>query len=427
MEINRGILRYCSNFFSCRAIQEPVRTIAKLGQYYQAKALDINMDERSVSCEDLYKGVKFDVKYDYLCIAGGMKSNTFNTPKVAELEGVVVFFLKHLHHARQIRNRIVECFERASNYTIPVVQRDRLLSFIVVGGGPTSCEFMSELHDFVTKDVVKWYPDLAPHIKLTLVEAGPGILGTFDKALSEYYLEKLREMNIDVRLSTAVSAIEERYVDGEQITVAKFGDGTEQNFGVMVWSAGLAPVNFLEKSNLAMERGRVVVDDYLRIPDAKGRVYALGDCATTTESLPPTATVAEQSALYLADCFNDYHSKFDVLDKKNDDKDVPLPGDVTPYLMPWNALSFLNKLFCDSSPEFQYKNRGSMASMGFGGGVTDLKKSDLPGLKSTMSGQASYLVWSSTYLTKQLSLQNMILIPMYWFKALIFGRDISRF
>lgn len=68
-----------------------------------------------------------------------------------------------------------------------------------------------------------------------------------------------------------------------------------------------------------------------------------------------------------------------------------------------------------------------MASMGFGGGVTDLKKSDLPGLKSTMSGQASYLVWSSTYLTKQLSLQNMILIPMYWFKALIFGRDISRF
>ena len=54
-------------------------------------------------------------------------------------------------------------------------------------------------------------------------------------------------------------------------------------------------------------------------------------------------------------------------------------------------------------------------------------KTDLPSPKTTMSGSASYFVWSSTYLTKQLSIQNMILIPMYWFKALLFGRDISRF
>lgn len=70
---------------------------------------------------------------------------------IQRLEGVVVFFLKHLYHARQIRNRILECFERASNPTIPKVQRDRLLSFIVVGGGPTSCEFMSELHEFINQ------------------------------------------------------------------------------------------------------------------------------------------------------------------------------------------------------------------------------------------------------------------------------------
>lgn len=87
-----------------------------------------------VSCEDLYKGTKFDVAYDYLCVAAGKKSNTFGTPNIERLEGVVVFFLKHLYHARQIRNRIVECFERATNPTIPAVQRDRLLSFIVVGG-----------------------------------------------------------------------------------------------------------------------------------------------------------------------------------------------------------------------------------------------------------------------------------------------------
>jgi NADH dehydrogenase FAD-containing subunit len=410
-----------------RAIQEPVRTIQGLGQYYQAKAREIHLDQQCVTCEDLYKGVKFDISYDYLCIAGGMKSNTFNTHNIQRLEGVVVFFLKHLYHARQIRNRILECFERASNPTIPTVQRDRLLSFIVVGGGPTSCEFMSELHDFIKKDVAKWYPDLMKHIKLTLVEAGPGILGSFDKALSEYYLRKLNEKNIDVRLNTAVAGVDERYIEGEQITVARFADGTEVNFGTMVWSAGLAPVRLVTNSNLNLDRGRIIVDDYLRVPDAHGRVFALGDCAATPEKLPPTATVAEQQALYLADCFNNYYSKFDVLDPKNAHVDLPLPGDVTPYLMPWNILRFMNKLLCTSSPKFQYQNRGAMASMGFGGGVVDLKSTDLPSPKTTISGAASYFVWTSTYLTKQLSIQNMILIPMYWFKALVFGRDISRF
>jgi NADH dehydrogenase FAD-containing subunit len=87
----------------------------------------------------------------------------------------------------------------------------------------------------------------------------------------------------------------------------------------------------------------------------------------------------------------------------------------------------MNGLFCKSSPEFQYMNRGAMASMGMGGGVTDLKRTNLPAPKTTLSGRVAYLVWSSTYLTKQLSIQNMILIPMYWFKALVFGRDISKF
>jgi len=64
-----------------RAIQEPVRTIKGLGHFYQAKARDINEEKRIVTCEDLYKGVKFDVAYDYLVIAAGMKSNTFNTHK----------------------------------------------------------------------------------------------------------------------------------------------------------------------------------------------------------------------------------------------------------------------------------------------------------------------------------------------------------
>ena len=94
----------------------------------------MDTENQLVRCEDLFKGRIFDVKYDYLCIAAGNKTNTFNTPGVSEREGKEVFFLKHLYHARQIRNRILECFERACNPNMSLEERNRLLSFIVVGG-----------------------------------------------------------------------------------------------------------------------------------------------------------------------------------------------------------------------------------------------------------------------------------------------------
>ena len=180
-----------------RTIQEPVRTIEGLGGYYQAKARSLDLERRVVKCEDIFCKDRFDLSWDVLVLATGSKTNTFGTPGtlesrstnishshmitptgVMENEGKDVFFLKHLYHARQIRNRVLECFERAAIPNLPESERERLLSFVVVGGGPTSCEFVAELYDFVTKDVAKWYPDLTA--KITLVEAGPRILGSFD-------------------------------------------------------------------------------------------------------------------------------------------------------------------------------------------------------------------------------------------------------
>lgn len=419
-----------------RTIQEPIRSIEGLGEYYQAKARTLDTENQIVRCEDMYKGRMFDVKYDYLCISAGNKTNTFNTPGVEEREGrCAVFFLKHLHHARQIRNRILELFERACNPNISTSEKKRLLSFVVVGGGPTSCEFTAELHDFLTEDVSKWYPDMLKDVKITLVEAGSGLLGSFDESLADYYLEKLIEKKIDVRLGTAVTGVKEGWYDSENefekyhYTIASFADKSELPFGMMVWSAGLAPVKFIKNSELELSRSRVVVDQYLRVPGQNGRVFALGDCATIVDGseLPPTASVAEQQASYIADCLNLYYKDFDVKNEKNKGVDIPKPGPITPALMPWSIAEPLNKMFTTPSPEFQYKNRGAMAGMGFGGGVSDLTKSDLPGPKIKLSGFASFLMWRSAYWTKQLSGSNMMLIPMYWFKQMVFGRDISRF
>ena len=244
---------------------------------------------------------------------------------------------------------------------------------------------------------------------MTLVEAGPGLLGSFHQSLADYYLKSLRKRKVDVKISTAVVGVEDRYfdndgkhepgVDKSHYTVAILADGTELPFGTMVWSAGLAPVNFVKEAGLEMERGRLIVDDYLRIPGEKGRIYAAGDCATIPgKSLPPTASVAEQQAIYLADSFNQYYHDYDVVNIKSDEE-LPLPGPVYPALMPFTGMEFMNRILCKSAPTFQYKNRGSMAGIGFGDAVTDLSNTDLPFQKTTMSGWAAFLTWRGTYIT----------------------------
>ena len=120
----------------------------------------------------------------------GTKSNTFGVPGIASEEEAFehnatgtnlhhVFFLKQLEHARALRNRIIECFERASNNNISEAERSRLLTFLVVGGGPTSIEFASELHDFLTVDVSRWYPELTNRTSVIVVEAGKHLLGIY--------------------------------------------------------------------------------------------------------------------------------------------------------------------------------------------------------------------------------------------------------
>jgi NADH dehydrogenase FAD-containing subunit len=89
-----------------------------------------------------------------------INNKTFGIPSIQEGNGI--FFLKQLAHARGIRNNIVDCFEKAAVPTVTDAERKRLLSFVVVGGGPTSCEFTSELHgtskenELKSVDLLEW-------------------------------------------------------------------------------------------------------------------------------------------------------------------------------------------------------------------------------------------------------------------------------
>lgn len=243
----------------------------------------------------------------YECI---VKTNTFNTPNVAEREGIEVFFLKHLYHARSIRNRTIQMFEYSAMPRLCEDEKKRLLQFVIVGGGPTSCEYAAELHDFLVNDMSKLYPSLLKYVKVTLVEAGDSLLGPFDVNLRDYVMRLFKKRNIDVRLQTAVTGVhiferDDFYLEASKCSLS---DGSELEFGTMVWSAGLAPVKFTDRLPDSIERskqGRLIVDHYLRVKGQEGKVWAIGDCAEMEDRpLPQLAQVANQQANYLAKIFD---------------------------------------------------------------------------------------------------------------------------
>ena len=332
--------------------------------------------------------------YDKLIVSVGVKTNTFGIESIQEGNGI--YFLKHLYHARSIRNNVIDSFEKAAIPDMSEAERRRLLSFVVVGGGPTSCEFVSELHDFLKDDVSRLYKDLLPYVTITLVEAGPALLGPFDVALQNYAHGLFQKRDIDVRLGTAVTGVEDFQGDGYRYPArrALFSDGTSLEFGTMVWSAGLAPVKFTEAIDLPRhERSRrILVDEYLRVKGHEGTIWAIGDGAVNESGppLPQLAQVARQQGMYLAK----------ILNGKQDETEKP----------------------------FEFFSLGSMASLGDFKGIYDGSSIGPPGPKDDnkpvprMTGLAALMMWRFAYWGRQTSIVNKILIPMHWFKSFLFGR-----
>ena len=106
----------------------------------------------------------------------GANSQTFNTPGVLEH----AFFVRQIADARAIRSRLNQCLERADQPDVSDAERQRLLTWVVVGGGPTSVEFAAELYDLVHDDLATWYPRLRGRVRIVLLEAADNILTAFD-------------------------------------------------------------------------------------------------------------------------------------------------------------------------------------------------------------------------------------------------------
>ena len=288
----------------------PIPQFNRKANYLEATADSIDPVSRTVACHGIQCNEfcdmqEFTVPYDRLVVAVGAKINTFGIPGVEEF----CSYLKHVDDARSIRRKIVNLFEQA-NYPGQTPEKIReLLTFAVIGAGPSGVEMVGELRDFIEQDGPKYYPHLLPYVSIKLIEATPVVLRPFTQDLQQAAVSSLTRPSkskkdlVELILDTPVQEVTE--------SVVKLGDGREVPYGLAIWAGGIGPLPITletidaigghQKEAQKVARGKIAVDPWLRAIGGEGRIFGIGDCVCTQDNcLPATAQVAAQQGEFLA-------------------------------------------------------------------------------------------------------------------------------
>ncbi|KAL8497469.1 hypothetical protein ACS0TY_020971 [Phlomoides rotata] len=468
-----------------RSIVEPIRNIVRKKkfdvQFREAECYKIDTQNKKVHCRSTQQNSiggteEFTVDYDYLVIAMGARSNTFNTPGVVEH----AHFLKEIEDAQRIRRTVIDCFERASLPSISDQERKRILHFVIVGGGPTGVEFAAELHDFVDEDLARLYPTLKQHVTITLLEAGDHILGMFDKRITEFAEDKFRRDGIDLKVGSMVTKV----TDSEICTKERAtGQNVNIPYGMVVWSTGIGtrPVVMDFMKQIGQSNRRVLAtDEWLRV-EGCDKIYALGDCASINQrkvmedisDIFRKADKKKTGRLKAADfkeVINDITVRypqvkvhlqkkqlsnfFQLLQSAQGDDELDIEKfklalsevDSQMKLLPPTAqvaaqqgaylANCFNKMdICEQNPEgplrfrgegkhrfqpFRYKHLGQFAPLG-----GEQTAAQLP-YDIISIGHSSQWLWYSVYASKLVSWRTRFLVVGDWGRRFIFGRDSSR-
>ncbi|KAE8210389.1 hypothetical protein CF327_g5734 [Tilletia walkeri] len=400
-----------------RSITQATRLITRFKkravQVIEAEAEAIDLANKTVTFEDtspIHGHVgKVTVPYDYLVYAVGSENSTFGIQGVTDH----ACFLKEVGDAIKIRNRLMDCVESALVTGLPQEEIDRLLHYVVVGGGPTGIEYAAELRDWVNGDLKRWYPEIADRVRVTLIEALPNVLPMFSKHLIEYTESTFRQNDINIMTRSMV-----KDCDSENVTV-KTATGEIQKipYGLLVWAAGNTTRTLTRNLQAALpevqtERRGLKVDDHLRLLGAEENVFALGDATATPWA--PTAQAASQQGTYLAKVFAQMARK-DALEKKL--ADAKEAGEDTALVE--KQLTKASKI-----RSFHYSHQGSMAYVGSDRAIADVPWGSDGSISS--AGAGTYLFWRSAYFSLLFSLRNRSLVAVDWIKTAVFGRDCGR-
>jgi len=291
-------------------IAAPIRWILR-----NRKNVEVILDE--VVGFDLARKVvqlpDLEIPFDYLVVASGAQHSYFGHDEWEPFAPG----LKTIEDALEIRRRVLLAFELAEKQAVSGAPQP-MLTFAIVGGGPTGVELAGTLAEIANKVLQNEFRSIDPkHTRILLLEGGPRILPTYAPDLSRSAVRQLEHLGVEVRAPAMVTRIEPGavWIGAERIPTA-----------VILWAAGVAASSLGKKLGAPTDRaGRVLVNPDLSVAD-QPNVFVIGDLATLKDAqgnpLPGVAPVALQEGRYVAkiigdDLRNKPRKNFDYFDKGN--------------------------------------------------------------------------------------------------------------
>ena len=358
-----------------RHIATPIRKFCKRAQFHQARVIDISIASKQVTIQRLSGESQKILSYDYLVLAMGSKTNFFGNSDIEKNS----LTIKSLDDAIKIRNHIISMLEDADQETDSALQQ-KLMTFVVVGGGFSGVETVGELNDFVRESVRKFYRNIIPdNIKIILVSAGEKILPEIGN-LGEYSRHALQKNGVVIYANTRLENLSN--------DIAVLNNGEKILSSTVIWAGGNIVEGVIQKIETKHHKsGRLVVNKQLNLEDHP-EVFALGDCAFSVDPhsqkpYPPTAQHAIRQAKTVAE---NLEHKINGVGVQQD---------------------------------FIYHTKGSMAKIGKNDGVALLLGHEFRGL-------IAWFIWKQYYLSTLPTNEKKIRVGLDWFIDLFFPRDITR-
>jgi NADH dehydrogenase len=303
--------------------------------------------------------------YDYLVIALGGCTSYFGHPEWEQFAPG----LKSLDDAMGIRRHILLAFEKAENASHPA-EHDRLMTIVVVGGGPTGVELAGAFAELTRIVLQKDFKRIDPsQARVVMIEAMPRVLAQFSPELSASAERQLKALGVEVRTAIKVKSINQGRVDlenGETI----FAEN-------IIWAAGVSASPLTQTLGVELDRaGRVKVNPDLSVP-GHPEVFAIGDMALVLgedgKPVPGVSPAAMQMAKHIARLI----------------ETELMPGGKTPR------------------PPFQYRDKGSMATIGRSAAVAKMGRFEF-------SGFPAWLAWLGVHLIFLIGFRNKVAVLWQW-------------
>jgi NADH dehydrogenase len=301
-----------------------------------------------------------ELSYDYLIVATGAAHSYFGHPEWAPRAPG----LKTLDDALEIRRRVLLAFEAAERETDPA-QRARLLTFVIVGGGPTGVELAGALAEIARQSLPQDFRSIHPEsARIILIEGSPHVLGTFPERLRRAARRALDRLGVDVRTGALVTAVDQ---DGVTLGSEHIAAQT------VLWAAGVAASPLAKSLGVPLDRiGRVTPEPTLALP-AHPDIFIVGDlCAFVRDGalLPGVAQVAMQQGACAA-------------------RNVRRAIDGAPL------------------EAFQYRDYGTMATIGRGSAIGDV-------FGVPISGFFGWLFWIFLHIFWLIGFRNRVVVMSEW-------------